>query len=83
MNDRITNEKNRLMDGTDQMVEKKQVAAMMAAVAAYMEEEQAAMLPGAAAEPEKAPAAALKPWGISGRQTQMTNRQLMQMRAFR
>ena len=60
--------------------------AAIAGVMAYIREEEEAMclaaMKGPAAEREPAPPAALKLWGISGRQAMMQNRNLMQAKAF-
>jgi hypothetical protein len=69
-------------------MEDKRVAAAIAAVLQYIqtEEEVVQML---AAQPftefgkPAAARAACSPWGLNGRQAQMQNRNLMQMRAFR
>ena len=66
-------------------------AAAIAAVLQYIKTEeeaiamQSAMAAAAPRMPEVAgqPAAAIKPWGVSGRQAQMQMRNLMQMRTFR
>jgi hypothetical protein len=60
------------------------VAAATAAVAAYLEQEAAAMQVSAAADaPAAAAAVPWSLWSISGRQSQMANGQLMQMRVFK
>ena len=68
----------------EQLRMEKKIAAALAAVEQYLQEEQAAaiqsMMPQAAAA---VPAAPIRLWGFSGRQAQMANRQLMQMRTFR
>ena len=62
------------------VTDKKKLAAAIAGVAAYLQAEQeAASMTG----PPAAPVEPIKLWGINGRQTQMMNRQLMQMRTFR
>jgi hypothetical protein len=69
-------------------MEDKRIAAAIAAVLQYIrtDEEAVQML---AAQPfgelgkSAAARAAFSPWGLHGRQTQMQNRNLMQMRAFR
>lgn len=55
----------------------KVVAAVLAAVNAYMEEEQAAR---EAVVPERRPAPALSLWHVSGREEMMRMRQLWQRR---
>ena len=69
-------------------MEDKRVIAAIAAVLQYIrtEEETVQMLaaqPFAELVKPAAAQAALRPWGLNGRQTQMQNRNLMQMRAFR
>jgi len=67
------------------MAKRKHVTAAIAAVAAYLqyEHEAAAMgMPGVV-ETASVPAAPVKLWGISGRQAQMQNRTLMQLRTFK
>jgi hypothetical protein len=67
------------------------IAAAIAAVMQYIktEEEAIAMQSAMAATasqmpaPARQPAAAIKPWGVSGRQAQMQMGQLMQLRTFR
>ena len=69
-------------------MEDERVAAAIAAVLQYIrtEEEAVQML---AAQPfaefarSAAGQAAFSPWGLNGRQTQMQNRNLMQLRVFR
>ena len=72
------------------MTDDKKVTAAIAAVMSYIQDEEAVSMQAAmsgmplapAAFPATAAAAAIKPWGISGRQAQMQMRNLMQMRAF-
>jgi len=61
----------------------KKVAAAIAAVTAYLQYEQEAGVAGTLEEPAAVPAAPVRLWGVSGRQAQMHNRTLMQMRAFK
>ena len=60
--------------------------AAIAGVMAYIKEEEEAMchaaMQGSAAEKVPAPPAPPKLWGVSGRQTMMQNRSLMQAKAF-
>ena len=77
--------KNDVQMGNDQ-----KTAAAIAAVLQYIktEEEAIAMQAAMAAAHQmpvvsRQPAAAMKPWGISGRQAQMQMGHLMQMRTFR
>jgi len=72
------------------MKDNKKVTAAIAAVTQYirMEEEtvlmqQAAMGGMPQAPSVSAPATAISPWSMNGRQTQMQMRNLMQMRTFR
>jgi hypothetical protein len=71
------------------MENSKKAAAAMAAVIDYitMEEEairiQSMAAPGVSPVPAMFAAAPVKLWGVSGRQSQMQMRNLMQMRAFR
>ena len=58
-------------------VEKKRLAVITAAVSAFLEAEKKS------AAPALAPRPAMAPWGISGRLEMMTNRIMMQRRAFR
>jgi len=58
------------------------ITAAIAAVTAYLQEEEAMGMPGVVQEAAFVPAAPVRLWGISGRQAQMQNRTLMQMRAF-
>jgi hypothetical protein len=62
----------------------KQMAAAMAAVAAYMQQEQEAYYDklAEAAMPPKPPRIELNLWGQSGRQGMMHLRNLMQLKAF-
>jgi len=71
------------------MTDDKKVMAAIAAVMSYIQDEealsmQAAMagMPPQSAAVTTAAAAAVKPWGMSGRQAQMQMRHLMQMRTF-
>ena len=67
------------------MQNEKKMAAAMAAVTYYIktQEEAAAMAAMPAEEiPTPATAAAVNLWGVSGRQSQMQMRNLMQMKAF-
>ncbi|MCK5695804.1 MAG: hypothetical protein KAH62_04265 [Desulfobacula sp.] len=69
-------------------MEKKKLAAAMAAVFAYIKtSEEAALIPGV---PELVQELAVQPqqvqnniWGISGRQTQMQANSMMQLRMFK
>jgi hypothetical protein len=65
------------------MAKSKHITAAIAAVMAYLQYEQEAGAMGLVEEPAAVPAAPVRLWGISGRQAQMQNRTLMQMRAFR
>ena len=73
------------------MKDNKKVTAAIAAVTHYMRMEEEAILMQQAAMggmPQEAPsvsapATAISPWSMNGRQTQMQMRNLMQMRAFR
>jgi len=67
------------------MEKRKRVTAAIAAVTAYLQYEHEAAstgMPGVVQEAAPVPAAPVKLWGLSGRQAQMQNRTLMQMRAF-
>lgn len=71
------------------MEDNKKITAAIAAVMYAVEAEEEAMrMQAAMAERPQIPAAfpastgAFKPWGISGRQTQMQLRNLMQLRTF-
>ena len=66
-----------------EMAKRKRVTAAIAAVTAYLQYEQEAGMPGVVEEAASVPAAPVRLWGISGRQAQMQNRTLMQMRAFK
>ncbi len=66
-----------------EITDKKKLAAAIAGVAAYLQAEQEAVTAASMAGPPKPPAKPIRLWGISGRQAQMMNRQLMQMRTFR
>jgi len=65
-----------------EVADKKKLAAAIAGVAAYLQSEQEAAavmgLPTA-----EVPVEPPRLWGISGRQTQMMDRRLMQMRTFK
>ena len=68
----------------------KKVTAAIAAVTHYMRMEEEAILMQQAAMASMpqvssipAPAKAISPWGMNGRQTQMQIRNLMQLRTFR
>ena len=72
------------------MKDNKKVTAAIAAVTHYMRmEEEAVLMQQAAmggmpqASAVSAPATAISPWSMNGRQTQMQMRNLMQMRTFR
>ncbi len=61
----------------------KKMAAAMAAVTYYIKtQDEAAAMALAAQEEESVPAVPMNLWGVSGRQSQMQMRNLMQMRAF-
>ena len=65
------------------MDDNKKISAVMAAVMAYLEEEAMALsMPPAEPEVPKAPIVPANLWGISGRQSQMQLRSLMQLKAF-
>ena len=70
------------------MKDNKKVTAAIAAVTHYIQEEESILMQQAAmgGMPQvlaPLPPAAVNPWGVNGRQTQMQMRNLMQMRAFR
>ena len=71
------------------MHNKKKISAAVAAVIHYIQEEEAALMQQAGmggmvqAPAAPLPPAAVNPWGMNGRQTQMQMRNLMQMRTFR
>ena len=65
------------------ITDKKKLAAAIAGVAAYLQAEQEAAQAASMTGPPAAPVEPIKLWGINGRQTQMMNRQLMQMRTFK
>ena len=71
------------------MENQKKISAAIAAVTHYMRMEEETILMQQAAMggmPQvlaPLPPAAVNPWGVNGRQTQMQMRNLMQMRAFR
>jgi hypothetical protein len=74
-----------LLNG-EQMENPKKIAAAISAVMKYIQSEEEAVcmaraMPATAAG-QAAPAIALKPWGMSGRQNQMQLRNMMQMKAF-
>jgi len=71
------------------MTNDKKMAAAIAAVMNYIQEEEALGMQAAMAGMPQAPvvtaasaANLIKPWGMSGRQSQMQLRNLMQMRTF-
>jgi hypothetical protein len=71
------------------MTDDKKVTAAIAAVMSYIQDEEAISMQAAMSGMPQAPAAsaaiaaaAVKPWGLSGRQAQMQMRLLMQMRTF-
>ncbi len=71
------------------MTDDKKVTAAIAAVMSYIQDEEAMSMQAAMSGMPQAPAAlaataaaAVKPWGMSGRQAQMQMRHLMQMRTF-
>ncbi len=65
------------------MDEKVKISAAISAVVAYIEEEEATMMMAQPVEEAApAPAAPVGMYGISGRQTQMQLRNLMQLKAF-
>ena len=71
------------------MSDNKKLSAAIAAVMYYINEEQAIQMQAATYGLQQAPAAAMtppaaavKPWGMNGRQTLMQMRNLMQMRTF-
>ena len=71
------------------MKDNKKVTAAIAAVTHYIQEEESILMQQAAmggmpqAPSVSAPATAISPWSMNGRQTQMQMRNLMQMRTFR
>ena len=71
------------------MEKQKKIAAAIAAVAQYIRTEEEAMVLQSLASLSPAPAPAIdemmpvKLWGISGRQSQMQMRNMMQMRTFK
>ena len=71
------------------MKDNKKVTAAIAAVTYYIQEQETIMMQQAAmggmpqALSVSAPAMAISPWSLNGRQTQMQMRNLMQMRTFR
>mgnify|MGYP001812902321 FL=1 len=71
------------------MKNKKKISAAIAAVMHYIQEEEAVLMQQAAvgdmpqAPAVSAPATAISPWSMNGRQFQMQMRNLMQMRTFR
>ena len=65
-------------------IDQRTVAAIVAAVNAYISSEELAVAAAMAVAPEKPkPAPAVNLWGLSGRQAQMQLRTAMQMRTFR
>lgn len=63
---------------------RKKITAAIAAVTAYLQyEQEAGAMAGMGEDPATVPALPVRMWGISGRQAQMQNRTLMQMRAFK
>ena len=62
-------------------VNKKKMAAALAAVSLYMQQEEAAMAGAAPAVPAP-PAIDISHWGQSGRQEMMAMRKLIQLRVF-
>jgi hypothetical protein len=68
------------------MSDKKKVTAAVSAVMSYLEEEAASIqaVPQEISEPAAtlSPAAPASFWGVSGRQSQMQMRNLMQLKAF-
>jgi hypothetical protein len=60
----------------------KKIAAALAAVTQFLQEEELAALQFASPAAETAAPPGPKLWALSGRQTQMQLRQLMQLRAF-
>jgi hypothetical protein len=68
------------------MNDKKKTTAAISAVMSYLEEEAASIqaVPQEISEPAAsfAPPAPVSFWGVSGRQTQMQMRNLMQLKAF-
>lgn len=71
------------------MDNQKKISAAIAAVMYYLQEEEAVLMQQAAMgglpqapSDSSAPAAAISPWSMHGRQTQMQMRNLMQMRTF-
>ena len=71
------------------MENQKKISAAIAAVMHYIQEEEAVLMQQAAvgdmpqAQAVSAPATAISPWSMNGRQFQMQMRNLMQMRTFR
>ena len=71
------------------MDNQKKIRAAIAAVILYLQEEEAILMQQATmggmpqAPSVSAPARAISPWSMNGRQTQMQMRNLMQMRTFR
>ena len=70
------------------MIDNKKFSAAIAAVMYYLNQEEAILAQAAMSGMQPAPAAtatlpaAIKPWGMSGRQAQMQMGNLMQMRTF-
>ena len=71
------------------MKDHKKISAAIVAVMHYIQEEEAILMQQAGmggmpqAPSVSAPATAISPWSMNGRQTQMQMRHLMQMRTFR
>jgi hypothetical protein len=71
------------------MENQKKISAAIAAVMQYIQEEEAILMQQATmggmpqAPAVSAPATAISPWSMNGRQSQMQMRNLMQMRTFR
>ncbi len=64
-------------------VNKKKLTAAVAAVTAYIKTEEEAMMAMAASQADqKQPLVLPNHWGMSGRQTMMQHRNLMQLKAF-
>jgi len=60
----------------------KVMAAISAAIGAYLEEEAAALTVSAAAAPSQAPYASINIWALAGRQDVMFTRRMWQMRIY-
>jgi hypothetical protein len=65
-----------------QTIDPKVMAAISAAVGAYLEEEAAAMAAQAAAAPAAPPFATVNLWAIAGRMDSMLQRRSWQMRMY-